>query len=73
MSVSSVTLMMHNLYEFRKHKAQLIHSVDSCEVLNKLVFFSFSNDQLLGHLLQVARKVADERQLSEGYRIGEWC
>ncbi len=26
--------------------------------------------QLLGHLLQVARRVADSEKLEEGYRIG---
>ncbi len=27
--------------------------------------------QLLGHLLQVAKKVAKQEQLEEGYRLGE--
>ncbi len=27
--------------------------------------------QLLGHLLQVARRVADTEKLEDGYRIGE--
>ena len=33
---------------------------------------SFLIHQLLGHLLQVARKVADAEKLDEGYRVGEY-
>ena len=41
-----------------------------------IVYYLISIDkiqhQLLGHLLQVARKVADAEKLDEGYRVGEW-